>query len=285
MNHGTPFPASAMEQSVDLFDSQATRDLIVETFRQALSSVARALPIALAVIVGLVVAWLASHALGWVAARALRKIGLDTAAEKLAITPILRRAGATRAPSALVGRAVFWALFLAVLASIVDRLGLESVGEIVDRVVSYVPTLIAATVILLAGLVLGRFGRNLVSANLEVPTRVGRAVQAGVVVVASVIALEQLGVNTDLMVLVITVVVGATGTTMGVAFALGARPVVTHILAGHFLRRTLTPGTMVDVAGRRGQVERVGPTETVFRMGERSWSMPNARLMDEIVDR
>ena len=71
------------------------------------------------------------------------------------------------------------------------------------------------------------------------------------------------------------------GLTMGVAFALGARPLITHILAGHYLRQILKHGRAVEVQGRRGEVEQVGPTHTVFRDGEEAWSVANGRLLDE----
>jgi hypothetical protein len=109
--------------------------------------------------------------------------------------------------------------------------------------------------------------------------------QGVVAVVAGVIALEQLGVQTEIVVTVVTAAVAALGITVGIAFALGATPVIGHILAGHFLRQSLPPGGSVEVGERRGVVEQVGPVATLLRDGERAWSIPNARLLDEIVQR
>jgi hypothetical protein len=39
----------------------------------------------------------------------------------------------------------------------------------------------------------------------------------------------------------------------------------------------------VVVGGRRGVVERVGAVDTLLRDEERAWSIPNSRLLDEIV--
>jgi hypothetical protein len=73
--------------------------------------------------------------------------------------------------------------------------------------------------------------------------------------------------------------------TVGVAFALGARPVIAHILAGHFLRQSLPAGGSIEVGGQQGTVERVGAVDTLVRGGEHTWSIPNARLIEEIVIR
>jgi hypothetical protein len=75
------------------------------------------------------------------------------------------------------------------------------------------------------------------------------------------------------------------GFAAGLAFALGARPVVTHILAGHFLKQSLPRDVAVEIAGQRGIVEVVGPVSTVLRDGDRSWTIPNAQLLDQIVIR
>jgi small-conductance mechanosensitive channel len=85
------------------------------------------------------------------------------------------------------------------------------------------------------------------------------------------------------LITVITVLVATFGLTMGLAFALGSRTLITHILAGHYLRQTLPSGKLVEVSGRKGTVEHIGAVSTVFREGDRSWTMPNAALLEDIV--
>jgi small-conductance mechanosensitive channel len=98
-----------------------------------------------------------------------------------------------------------------------------------------------------------------------------------------VVTLEQLGVDTQILITVITVTVAAITAGMGLAFALGARDIVRGILAGHYLRQSLPLGEPIEVAGERGVVEQVGPLATTFRDGESSFSVPNSRLADELV--
>jgi hypothetical protein len=59
--------------------------------------------------------------------------------------------------------------------------------------------------------------------------------------------------------------------------------VVAHILAGHYLRRTLVAGQSVEVGGRKGLVDHVGAVSTVFTKGDRSWTVPNATLLEDVV--
>ena len=57
------------------------------------------------------------------------------------------------------------------------------------------------------------------------------------------------------------------------------------ILAGYYLRKTLAEGVRVDVGGRQGSLERVGPVDSLFRTNDGSWSIPNRQLMASIVER
>jgi hypothetical protein len=113
--------------------------------------------------------------------------------------------------------------------------------------------------------------------------RAGALTRGAVLLITGVVAVEQLGLKTEMFVRIVTVLVATLGLTMGLAFALGARSVITHILAGHYLRQSLATGQQVEVAGRKGVVDHVGAVSTVFRKGDRSWSVPNASLLEDVV--
>ena len=59
---------------------------------------------------------------------------------------------------------------------------------------------------------------------------------------------------------------------------------VRSILAGHYLRQSLPAGTSIEVAGQRGVLEQIGPISATLRADDRTWSVPNARLMDEVIE-
>lgn len=274
----------------EIFDVEAWRQVMVDSLAQLGGTVATFLPSLLATLVILLLGWLLSKAVEVVAARALQRFGLDRASRRIRLVEALDQAGIRTPPSRIAARLLFWVLMLTFLLSAVETLGLTAVTATIDRLIAYLPGVIAAGLIVVLGLLLGRFARGVVSsgaaaAGLEQAPRLGAAANSLVVVVVAVLALEQLGVDTALLVTVIAVVLGAVSATLGVAFALGARPVVGHILAGHFLRQSLAEGGPLEVDGRRGVVERVGPVDTLLRDGERTWSVPNARLLEEVTGR
>jgi small-conductance mechanosensitive channel len=273
-----------------LIDASAWRELFAGAVSHLGANVAAFLPNLVGALVILAVGFALARGLEIVAQRALRALGLDRAALRLRLGETLSRAGVGLGASEIAGRLVFWFAMLTFLLSAVDTLGLDAVSATVERLVAYVPQLIGAGLVAVLGLLFARFvGSTLASAaaaaGLAGAARLGFLGQLGVAALVVVVALEQLGVATEVLVGPLSALLAAAGLAAGLAFALGARPVITHILAGHFLKQSLPRDAFVEIAGRRGVVERVGATDTVLRDGERSFSVPNGQLLEQVVVR
>ena len=271
----------------EIFDIESWRQVFVNSLAELGANVARFLPSLVGTLVLLVVGWIVSRLVASIARRVFRNVGLDRAASRTRVADALRRSGIEAPVSSILAQLLFWTLMLTFLLSAVETLGLTAVTSI-DRLIGFLPNVFAAGLIVLLGLMLGRLTRNVVgsaaaAANVPRARRLGAAAGGVIVLLVAVLALEQLGIETALLVTMLTVLVAAAALTIGISFALGARPVVTHILAGHFLRQSLPRGSKVEVRGHRGSVEQVGPLETRVRDGEQVWSIPNAALMEETV--
>jgi hypothetical protein len=271
-------------------DITAWREVLLQAATELGTRVAGFLPSLVGAVLILLLGWLLSRSLELAAGRALRGFGLDRAATRLRVAEVLERAGIRMALSEVVARLLFWLLMLTFVLSSVETLGLTAVTATIDRLIAYIPNLIGAALIVLLGLLGARLIGSVVSsaaaaAGLPGAPRVGFLAQILMGGIVLVVAVEQMGVATDVLVAPLTALLAAAGLSAGLAFALGAHPIVTHILAGHFLKQSLPRDSFVEVGGERGVVERIGATDTLLRSGEKSWSVPNARLLDLVVTR
>lgn len=238
----------------------------------------------------LIAGWLLAWSVRWIGTRILRTLGVDRAAARLQFGDALERAGVGNSLSALVGRILYWMILLTFLLSAIRALDLPAATATLDRLIGYLPHVLGATLIFLLGMLASRFVGKLVgsaagAAGFVTSRRIGFAAQASVVALVVVVALEQLGVPTTILLGPLTALVAAAVISAGLAFALGARPVITHILAGHFLKQSLPRQASIEFRGKRGVVERIGPTDTLLRNGEESWSIPNGHLLEDVVTR
>jgi small-conductance mechanosensitive channel len=273
----------------NLFDVDAWREVSLRALSELTATFAGFLPSLVGALLILGLGWLVSRSVELAARRALRMLGLDRAAARLRLTEWLEGSGIRWTLSEGIARLLFWLLMLTFVLSSVETLGLDSVTETIDRLIAFIPNLIGAGLIVVLGLLLARFlGGAIASAAAAAGVggaRLGFVVQAFVGLLVAVIAVEQLGVDTSVLVAPLTALLAAASFAAGLAFALGAQPIITHILAGHFLRQSLPRDAFVEVEGRRGVVQRVGATDTLLRNGEESWSVPNAQLIERVVTR
>jgi small-conductance mechanosensitive channel len=265
------------------------RQMLVSMLTDSLSAVIEFTPKLVAAASVLLIGWLLARLVRTIVEHSIRA-GLDGVLERTGMAQALERSSMTMTPSAIVGRVLFWLIMILVIMATSEIIGLTAVADAIGRILGYIPSVISAALVLAAGVFLARFVGNLVTsgataANLSYAKGLGAVANTSIVVMVGVVTLEQLGVDTRILTTVITATVAAITAAMGLAFALGARDVVRSILAGHYLRQSLPEGVEVEAAGERGVVEQIGPVNTLFRDGERTWSVPNSRLLEEVIRR
>ncbi len=272
---------------MDKIAIEAWRDIVVKEFSAFGAEVAAFLPHIVGAVMILLVGWAISWLLAGVSRRALRALGVDRLGSRHRVA---ERVGLQQDLSNALSTLVFWSILTVFLLSSVNSLGVSAVTATLDRLIAYVPNLIGAALTALLGLLAARFVGSVtasagIAAGIDAAPRIGFLVQALGVGLVIALTIEQLGLRTDILVLPLTAVLTAATLSAGLGLALGARPVITHILAGHFLKQSLPRDRFVEIDGDRGVVERVGATDTLLKNGDRRWSVPNAQLLERIVQR
>ncbi|MEM0360811.1 MAG: hypothetical protein QXK06_05765 [Candidatus Diapherotrites archaeon] len=103
--------------------------------------------------------------------------------------------------ASVIGSIVKWSIIALFLAQGVELFKLTVFQSTLERLVLvFIPSLIVAFVIAIAGLIIGRYARNIVEASLtRFKKIVGFAVELMIIYMAAVIALQQLGLQTQIL--------------------------------------------------------------------------------------
>jgi small-conductance mechanosensitive channel len=178
-------------------------------------------------------------------------------------------AGAQRLAYDIVGRLVFWMVFLVFLAAAMEVLGLPSVTAGLASLAQYLPAVVGAVLILLAGIVLGGVARTAIvrgaiSARLAQGEVIGQIVRIVILIEAGIIALGELGIDSTALVQITGIALGALIGGAALAFALGARGVVGNILSAHYLAQTYRVGQRVRLGQIEGRIVEFKPTGAVL---------------------
>ena len=229
---------------------------------------------------GVAVAYLLRIIIGRVVA------GLDRLIPSRRLRASLRTVAIGRPASEMVGTVVFWFVILLFLASATETIGLPLVTSWLSGAARYLPGVLSALLIALAGLAVGVFLRDLAISALAragVPNSraLGRLLQTVVVLVCVMIAVDQLGIDTTLLTALIVTLLGVALLGGAVAFGLGARTEVSNILASHYLQKTYKVGNRVRIGDLKGEVLQITPTAVVLDSGEGRVTVPAKRFSEE----
>jgi hypothetical protein len=198
------------------------------------------LPNVLAMLIIASLGWMLAWAAGVLTERLLRIIGLDRISDRLGATTALLRGGVKADPSHLIGRAAYWFLLAFSVIAALAALNVEPINRFAQSFLAYIPHLLTAAVILVAGYLLSNFvGQAVlitaVNAGLPPARMVAALSRWGVQLVAVAMALEQLGIAQHIVVVGFGITFGGIIMAAAIAFGLGGKD-----LAKAFLERRLS---------------------------------------------
>jgi hypothetical protein len=162
----------------------------------------------------------------------LRRIHFNRLLERGGVLQVVERSGSHINPTRVIPKVIFWVVMFSVIVVAANALGLQSLANVFSELVSYIPSVIAAIIILIVGIVLGDFVGGLIMASAGAmhggPT-LARVGKGGVVILAIFMALQELGVATDIVTTAFAILFGAIALAAALAFGLGNRDLAGEI--------------------------------------------------------
>jgi hypothetical protein len=188
----------------------------------------RSLPTFAAIPITLVAGWLCALLVRFLLSRFLALVRLDRLSEKTGAAEFLKKGGVERSASSLAGTLAYWIVLLLTFFSISKMLDIGVVNSFSAVLLASVPSLLAALLIVVIGLILISFvsnfvltvARNAGSLNATLLARIVRYVGKALVIV---IALEELGLGKTIISVMIELLFGAVAFGLALAFGLGCK--------------------------------------------------------------
>jgi mechanosensitive ion channel-like protein len=236
---------------------------LVTSAAAALMLFLEAIPKIIGFLVILLIGWLIASALAGVVAALLRAVRFNDLARRSGLADLLDQMGIRTDASGAIATVAKWFVRLIVLVVAFDALGLPAVSQVLQSLLLWLPNVVVAIV----ALVIGGLAANALASLVR-----GAAAEAGftnanllatiarvaVWAFAIVVAVNQLGIATELVNTLFMATVGAVALAAGLAFGLGGRDTAGQIVASWYASgRRAAPKLerAADAAGRRARVE------------------------------
>jgi small-conductance mechanosensitive channel len=220
--------------------------------------------------------------------KALHAARLDDAADRAGVHDALERVGLDRSLSTIIARAVRVALSIVVVLAAVSVLGLGFLSQSINRGVLFLPSLLVALALLLAGVVIGTWVKGRVDRlayQMDVPGPVGRLAELVVIALFAASAFAQIGVSTAILTMLVSIMLAGIAAALAIAFGLGGREVARAMSAGRIVRGSLEPGQTITVAGVRGEIVAIESSATVLQTAAGATvHIPNHLVMESVLE-
>lgn len=187
------------------------------------------LPQLILAIVIFIAGWVVGSVIGDVVSKVLKAVKLDAVLESAGARGLLNRAGFNLNTGAFIGGLVKWFIIVVFLVTSLDVLGLQEVNRfLTDVVLSYIPQVIVAALILVVAAVLADLAQKVLAGGARAleskhAAFVGGVARWAIWIVAILAALSQLGVAGGMMQTLFTGLVAMLALAGGLAFGLGGK--------------------------------------------------------------
>jgi small-conductance mechanosensitive channel len=218
--------------------------------------------------------------------RLLIAAGVDELATRWRVDQTLTRARLNPSLAHLAGSAVRIVLSVVVVFAALTLLGLELLSQSLNEAVLFLPNLLVALALLLAGVVLAGFARergDRLTYQMDFPVPLGQLAQVSTLAIFGIMALAQLGVSAGILFTVIAILLAAAAGTFALAFGLGGREVARALNAGRFVRSAFEIGQTISIGDVSGEIIAIEPEATVVGTAEGSVRVPNSMLIESVV--
>jgi small-conductance mechanosensitive channel len=202
---------------------------IQDALLNALNTFLGYIPQLIGAIVILIVGFIVARILQAVVRRVLQGIGFDRWMERGGIKQFFDRAQTRETPATVLGKLVFWFVFIIAIVMAADALGIPQVSAVLAQLVAYIPSIIAAILILILAALLANFLSSVVRGATGSDILASIA-QYAIIVYAVFAAITELGIAVELTAPTFLIVLGGVVLGAAIAFGIGGREVARDIL-------------------------------------------------------
>lgn len=209
---------------------------LVEPAKTVIAQISQFFINILLVLAILLIGWLVARVIKFLITKLLKSIKLvDDLSERIGLDDLLSKGGIPYTLSELIGIVFYWLALLITFVMAINAIGLTVANDLLNRMVLYIPNIIAAVFILILGMFVATMLRNIIqtaatNAGLSQAKFLAKLVEAIVVVFAALVTFEQLGIAPRLIELIVSIVLASLGLAFALAFGFGCQDIAKKTL-------------------------------------------------------
>ena len=264
------------------------KDLTFESLSAIFKDIASALPGIFGAFIVIVFGWLIIKITTFVLKRIFRAIKLNRASEKINDAKLFGEADIKiDLPKVILTfiKVVLWLVFIIVAS---DIMGLTIISTEIANLLRYLPILLSAMVIFMLGLYLAKMIKEMVikvfsSIGMGGGKLLGNVLFYLIIIFVSITALNQAGIDTQIITNNFTIVLGAFLLAVSLALGLGSREIVGDLLRTFYSRKIYEVGDRVKIGNLEGTVISIDNISMVLKTKTGKMVIPIKKVVEKTV--
>jgi hypothetical protein len=208
-------------------------------FLQTLSEFSIYLPRIVAALAILIVGSALANSVKNLVIRALDSLRISKLLKDTPIEHFITNSEVGKRIEQIAGSVIYWLFMLVIIQTSIAILGLTSLSSILERVLSFIPNIISAVIILFFGVLLSGLVESLVKGSIKsIDPKSGRALgkiaSYLVMTIGVLIAISEIGIASEFILILFVGFVSALSLGFGLALGLGGKDLVKKLLDSYY---------------------------------------------------
>ncbi|SFZ94527.1 Conserved TM helix [Flaviramulus basaltis] len=238
------------------------KDIAMESLKSMWFEITKIFPSIIGTLIVLVIGWLLTKVVVRIIKKALKLAKANKLDDTLNEIEIIEGKKLNFDTIKIVSNFVKWIMYIMLIIMAADIMKLHMISEQISNLLGYLPRLFAALVIFTIGLVLANVIKKglksfFESMDLSGAKLISQVVFFLILIFVSITALNQAGVDTEIITSNLTLILSAFLLAFALALGLGAQKVVGDLLRTFYTRKTYEIGQKIEFNNIKGEVESI----------------------------
>lgn len=236
-------------------------------------------------VIGIVVAKIAA----FVVRRVLERVGFDKIGERLNEISVIKQLKTEIKLSEIVAKVLYYFILLVFITAATETLGVAAITQMVSSLVTFIPKLIAAAIMLQVGVLLAdalRAGVVSLCDSFKIASGrlLGTIVFIFFLVITIISALGQAGINTELLESSFNLVIGGVIFAFAIGYGIASRDVMANILSSFYSKSKYKVGQIIQIDDVKGAILTIDSTTLTLQTEGTTTVFPLQELQKKKVE-
>ena len=232
---------------------------VFDLFRNLLDEFVAVLPKFIGAVMVFLIGLLIAKIVATVIRRLLVRINIDKWADKLNEIELIARSKIHFVPSRFISKLLYYILLALFLIAATDILGVPAVSQLMTDIINYIPYLISAMLVLIIGLFIADFIKNIVQTTAEslgIPSAnlISSVIFWFLFLTVLMSALAQAKINTSFITSSFTVIIGGVALAFALGYGLASKDTMANYLASYTIKQKYKRGDRIKIGDLSGEV-------------------------------